>query len=258
MVGNFSYATSVVGALIGALAGLLWAPWSSMLIARPPLKTATERLGLPFRCSACRHSLGVHEIVPFVSRFLSLGKCRHCQEPIPGVELANEILCVVIGAMSGAFTGTRTWLPAMLFVGLVLVPISIVDLKSKLIATKLVYPATLVALLLFGVSVLRTGDYHRLFVAVICGIASSAFIWILWLIYPKGMGAGDARLSLLLGLGCGWFGWQGAVLGMMFGFICGNVIGIPYSLIKQKNLKSFLPFGPFLGLGALLLMWFAP
>jgi leader peptidase (prepilin peptidase) / N-methyltransferase len=258
MLTDFSFATDAFGALVGVLVGLLWAPWSSMLIARPPLRDAPESLGLPFRCSTCRHSLTPRDVIPFASQLLSGGRCRHCSAPIPKIEFINEVSCAGVGGLAGAFTGTRTWLPAMLAVALFLVPISIVDLKSRLIATKLVYPATVIVFVLFALSAFRTGDWRRLGVAVVCGIGSSLFIWILWFVYPKGMGPGDARLSLMLGLGSGWFGWQGAVLGMMFGFLLGNIIGIPYSLIKLRNLKLQLPFGPFLGLGALLLMLFAP
>jgi leader peptidase (prepilin peptidase) / N-methyltransferase len=198
------------------------------------------------------------ESTPLVSFLMRRRRCHHCGEAIAWTELINDVLCVGIGALTGLVTGQKYWLAALLWIALVSVPISIFDLKWRLIATKLVYPAWIIALSLFVFSAARNGDWMRLRMAVMCSVGSSAFVWLLHLVYPKGMGMGDARLMLMLGLGSGWFGWQGAILGMMFGFLLSNIIGVPYSLIRYRNLKALLPFGPFLGLGAALVMWFAP
>ncbi len=255
---DLTWKFDVVGAVIGMIVGLLWAPWSSMLIARPPLKDASEALGLPFRCTACRHALGLGQVLPFVSRLKHRGKCAHCAAPIPKGELTNELLCVATGAAAGGLVGIHPWLPALLALSLVLVPMSIVDLATRKIATRLVYPATGVVLALLIGAAAATGEWRRLGVAVLCGVLASAFMWVLWFVYPGGMGDGDARLSLLLGLGTGWFGWQGTLLGIGAGFVIGSIVGVGYGIAVKKYLKAQLPFGPWLAIGAGLLMWLAP
>jgi leader peptidase (prepilin peptidase) / N-methyltransferase len=101
------------------------------------------------------------------------------------------------------------------------------------------------------------GQWRRLGIAVLCGLGTALFIWILMIIYPKGMGDGDVRLCLMLGLATGWFNWQTALVGTMAGFVLGSVVGIGYGIASRQYLKAQLPFGPWLGLGALLLVWFA-
>jgi leader peptidase (prepilin peptidase) / N-methyltransferase len=266
MLSHFKFSIDVVGALIGAIVGLLWAPWSSMLISRAPILATSRtpemgpqiRTGLPFLSTCCNRPLGIADSIPVLSALMRRGRCRQCGEPIPWFEFVNDALCVGVGAFTGLVTGQRYWLPALLWVLLVLVPISIFDLRWRLIATKLVYPSWFIALMLFGFSAARNGDWMRFRLAVICSFCSSGFMWVLHIVYPRGMGKGDARLMLMLGLGSGWFGWQGAILGLAFGFLLSNFIGIPYSLIRYRNLKAMVPFGPFLGLGAALVMWFAP
>ncbi len=255
---DLTWAISPLGALIGAIVGFLWAPWSSVLVDRPPLKDATEMPGMPFRCPVCRNALLPQSSVPFISFLVQRGRCLACAVSIPRFEVLNEVMCVVAGTLTGAFVGTRAWLPAMLLITLVLVPVSLVDLRTRKIATKVVYPTAAATAVLLVLAASANGDWQRLIVALGCGLGVSLIIWILWFVYPAGMGPGDARLCLMLGMGTGWFGIRGAFLGAMFGFLLGSIIGVPYSLLKLGNLKAQLPFGPFLGLGAVILIWFAP
>jgi leader peptidase (prepilin peptidase) / N-methyltransferase len=257
-IADLTWSMNPLSGLIGLIVGLLWAPWSSMLIARPPLKDATEPLGLPFRCSSCRQRLGWLEVLPFVGWVLRRGRCRHCSAPISKSELVNEALCALVGFVAGATIGMHAWLPALLVLSLILVPMSIVDLKTRKIATKLVYPATGLVLILLIAAAAVNGEWRRLGIAVLCALVASALMWILWFVYPGGMGDGDARLVLLLGLGTGWFGWQATLLGVGAGFVIGSVVGILYGIAVKKYLKAQLPFGPWLGLGAALLIWLAP
>jgi leader peptidase (prepilin peptidase) / N-methyltransferase len=257
-IADLTWSMNPFSGLIGLIVGLLWAPWSSMLIARPPLKDATEPLGLPFRCASCHHRLGWLEVLPFVGWVVRRGRCGHCSAPISKGELANEVLCALVGFVAGATIGMHAWLPALLVLSLILVPMSIVDLKTRKIATKLVYPATGLVLMLLIAAAAVNGEWRRLGVAVLCALVASALMWILWFVYPGGMGDGDARLVLLLGLGTGWFGWQATLLGVGAGFVIGSVVGILYGIAVKKYLKAQLPFGPWLGLGAALLIWLAP
>ncbi len=247
---------NLVSALIGALAGLLFAPLSSMLVERPPLVTEeVEPLGLPFRCTACRNSLQVMSLVPIVSFLIQGGKCRSCSAAIPRRELVNDLLCLVVGAITGATVGMVAALPAMLVLGLVLVPVSLVDLERRKIATRLVYPAAAIVLVLLAIAALVDDAWPRLGRAALAGLAASAFIWLLVIIVPAGMGQGDARLMLMLGLGLGWLGWLELLWGIMFGFLLGSFVGIFYGIYTKRYLKEQVPFGPWLGLGAMVLIW---
>ena len=90
------------------------------------------------------------------------------------------------------------------------------------------------------------------------GQVRCSFIWLLVIVYPAGMGDGDARLCLLLGLGLAWFGWGHLLYGLMAGFVLGSVVGIGYAFTSGQGRKTQLPFGPWLGSGALLVILIAP
>jgi leader peptidase (prepilin peptidase) / N-methyltransferase len=254
---SFEFSFDVVAMIIGIVVGLMWAPWSSILIDRPPLIGATDSLGLPFRCQECRSPISFVAGLPFIGRLLVRGRCQSCNKAVPGRELANDILCVVIGGLTGGFIGRTPALPALLFAALLLVPVSIVDLRIRKIATRLVYPGALVTAVLLTVAAAVDGEWRRLIVALLCGVGAWAFIWVLFIIYPDGMGDGDARLCLMLGMITGWFGWPTAMVGILAGFVTGSMVGIGYGVVTRKYLKATLPFGPWLGLGALAIAWIA-
>ncbi len=81
-------------------------------------------------------------------------------------------------------------------------------------------------------------------------VAFAAF-FLLWFIYPRGMGFGDVRLSGVLGLALGYLGWSEWGVGLYGGFLLGAVIGGVLSLLKVVDRKGY-PFGPFMLVGALL------
>jgi leader peptidase (prepilin peptidase) / N-methyltransferase len=247
---------TMLAALVGAAVGAAFAPFSSALTERPPLRgNVSEPLKLPFRCRACRIPLGLTSVIPVVSFFAVRGNCRSCRIRIPRRELVNDVLCLGVGALTGFRVGLVAILPAMLLIALVLVPVSLVDLELRKIATRLVYPAALGAAVLLVVAAAVTGEWDSMLRAAAGGLGASAFFWLLWFIMPSGMGDGDARLMVLLGLGLGWLGWLELLYGIMAGFILGSIVGIFYGIYTKRYLKEQLPFGPWLGLGAMLLIW---
>ncbi|MCX5809843.1 MAG: A24 family peptidase, partial [Proteobacteria bacterium] len=67
----------------------------------------------------------------------------------------------------------------------------------------------------------------------------------------EGMGGGDIKLLGMIGAFCGL---KGVIFSLMAGSIIGTIVGIPLMLIKGKDTKYAIPFGPFLSLGALLFL----
>ncbi|MEA2433684.1 MAG: leader peptidase (prepilin peptidase) / N-methyltransferase [Actinomycetota bacterium] len=77
------------------------------------------------------------------------------------------------------------------------------------------------------------------------------------LAYPEGMGHGDVKLALLLGMFVGYLGVPGPILVAMFlSVLCGGILGAIPRLMAGGDRKSEVPFGPFLALGsALAIFW---
>jgi leader peptidase (prepilin peptidase) / N-methyltransferase len=246
---------SVSGLLVGCLFGLVFAPLVSVLTSRPPLLDATELPGVPFRCDACRTTLSAVDSLPLISFLLLGGKCRHCKAAINRWDLGAEVLSIVLCGFVGWRVGFRWDLPAHLVIAAMGATVILVDARLHKIATRLVYPVAAVVAVLLGVAVLADGsggfNFGDLGRALLCGFAAFAFIWILGIISPAGMGDGDARLVLSLGMLLGWHSYRISYLGLLVGFLLGSVFGILLIVIKRGNRKTQIAFGPYLVAGAL-------
>jgi leader peptidase (prepilin peptidase)/N-methyltransferase len=86
--------------------------------------------------------------------------------------------------------------------------------------------------------------------SLVSGLAAAAVFWVLNLITRGGMGLGDVKLAAGIGLVLG-FGpaWQ-VIWAFAFAFISGAVASLIGVAARRISLKSSLPFGPFLLLGA--------
>jgi prepilin signal peptidase PulO-like enzyme (type II secretory pathway) len=75
-------------------------------------------------------------------------------------------------------------------------------------------------------------------------LVSGAFLYSLYLVTKKkGMGLGDVKLALLLGL---VLGWPKILVAYFIAFLTGSLIGVILILSKKKRLKDKIAFGPFL------------
>ncbi|MGI8577543.1 MAG: prepilin peptidase [Nocardioidaceae bacterium] len=161
----------------------------------------------------------------------------------------------VVGALIGWRLGWAAPLPAWVFLGWLGVILGYVDAQTRLLPTRLIAPgyAVVIALLLLAAGL--DGGTHQLAGAVLGWAVMGGFYFLMWFIYPKGLGYGDVRLSGLIGLALGYLGWGALVTGLYSGFLLGGVGGGLLMLLRIVNRKHF-PFGPFMLLGALVgLIW---
>lgn len=210
-------------------------------------------------CTKCGHKLGFFDLIPILSFIFLLGKCRYCNKRIswqyPLIELFSGL-----GLYFLALLAPRTCLPAgraLCEVGrfseaelvwlsgifLISVFIFLYDLKHLLILNKSVFLGVLWIVLgfwYFGVKNIQGN--------ILMALAIFSFFFLLYF-FSKGkwVGGGDAKLGLFLGL---WLGWPQGLVGLFFAYILGAVVGGFLLIFRLVNLKSKIPFGPFLITGA--------
>ncbi|MFE2330281.1 prepilin peptidase, partial [Streptomyces sp. NPDC059385] len=92
------------------------------------------------------------------------------------------------------------------------------------------------------------GDWRG---ALLGGGALGAAYLLLFLINPAGMGFGDVKLALSLGVALGWYGWGVWTAGAFLGFLYGALYGLPQALKGPEARKRGFAFGPFMAAGAL-------
>lgn len=169
----------------------------------------------------------------------------------PGVALRCALATGLVAAALAASVGAE----AALIVLMPLVPIgvalTVIDWHTTLLPTRIIAPTygLLVGCILLAGAV--DGDWDPVVRAAIGWAAMGGFFVVLWLVYPRGLGYGDVRLSGLLGLALGYVGWAALVFGAYGAFLIGGLGGALLGALKVVDRKRF-PFGPFMLIAAVL------
>jgi leader peptidase (prepilin peptidase) / N-methyltransferase len=179
---------------------------------------------------------------------------RHCRRPL----LARPPLLEVGTALLWAVLALRVWpshpaaLPAYLALGLACVALVVIDLDARLLPNRITYPALGLVAVLLLVASLAEDDVGRMLRALEAAGVAGAFLLALALLSPGGMGLGDVKFALVLGLALGWLGWSAVVAGFVGAFLLGGLAALVALLALRAGRKTQLPFGPWLALGAIL------
>lgn len=234
--------------LIAGLMGAAFGSFANVVIDRWP--AGASLVSPPSRCDGCQRRLAAWELVPVLSWVALRGRCRRCEASIgvrvPAVELACAALAA--GAM-WAFDSSWQGVAAAIL-AVVLVPVVVIDLRHRLIPDLLVLPATALAL---AAAILD--DPGRWWVPVAGCVGAAGFLFVLWVIYPGGMGLGDVKLAGLIGAVLG----ASAIPAMAIAFGAGAALGLVlFARMGAQARKVAVPFGPFLAAGAMAALWVGP
>ncbi|WP_371748950.1 A24 family peptidase [Aquihabitans sp. G128] len=189
------------------------------------------------------------------------GRCRSCGEPIPAgyplVELGNAVLWVLAGLRFGA---DPVIIPYLVFFSVLLV-LSVIDLELYILPNKITYPAIVVSALAVPVAALAVDNHGgAMWGALIGGVGYAGFLLVVLLAYElivhkDGMGMGDIKLAVILGI---WVGFLQPFL-VLFALIAASVIGLVVgaAILAVRRSSQPYPFGPWLALGAVVVILFS-
>ncbi|MFI9054304.1 prepilin peptidase [Streptomyces anulatus] len=167
----------------------------------------------------------------------------------PGV-LAPVVTVVACVALAAA-TGARPELIGWLALTPVAVLLAVVDRRVHRLPDPLTLPLAAAVVLLLGGAALLPGHAGSWTSGLLGGLALGGFYFLLFLINPNGMGFGDVKLALALGVALGWYGWTVLFVGGFAGFLFGALYGLALVLLRRAGRRTGIPFGPFMIGGAL-------
>ncbi len=168
-----------------------------------------------------------------------------------------EVFTGVVFAGAAYLLFTQITSPVMLFFSLLytlfilscFIVIAVIDIKHGIIPNLFVYP-----------SVVLSAAYHLFFFStalpyVLSALGAGGFFLFLFIITKgRGMGFGDVKLTVLLGL---FLGFPYIVISLYIAFLTGAVVAFILVLGKKKKFSGgTIPFGPFLIAGALLAFFY--
>lgn len=215
-------------------------------------------------CPYCKHTLNWQDLIPLLSFLVLKRKCRYCQKKIswqyPLVELATALLFVFIFSQivvsQGAFTASMAlWLLWLFLVSCFLIIIFVYDSKHYIIPDKVIYPAIGIALIYNFYKLLTTHYSLSTILTNFYAALGAALFFLLIILISRGrwMGWGDVKLVFFMGL---FLGFPKILVALFLSFFIGAIIGVGLILVKKKELKSEIPFGPFLVAGTFIaLFW---
>lgn len=225
------------------LPGLAIGSFLNVVVARLP-----ERRSLIHprsACGACSAPIAWYDNVPLLSYVLLRGRCRTCQTSIgplyPAVELATAIL---LAACFFAFGLTLHGLAAAVFCAS-LVVVTATDLTHRIVPNVVVLPAAAIVCALMTAAE-PSPEW------VIAGVGAALFLFIVALAYPGGMGMGDVKLALLMGVALGRAVAVALPLGMIAALIPAVVLLARHGSGARK---MAIPFAPFLAVGSVIALF---
>lgn len=233
----------VAVATIALLPGLAFGSFLNVVAARIPLRRSLVSPGSA--CMACATPLAWYDNVPLLSFALLRGRCRHCKAAIswryPLVEATTALLVAACVLRFGL-----TWDAAVgAFFCAALVAISATDAERHIIPNRVVLPAA--AVVLAANTIL-----HPSVEWTVAGLGAALFLLVAALAYPAGMGMGDVKLALLLGVALGRTVPVALMVGMVSALVPSIVL---YARHGSAARKMKIPFGPFLALGGVVALF---
>jgi leader peptidase (prepilin peptidase)/N-methyltransferase len=263
----FAFFVAFVGT-IGALIG----SFLNVVIHRLPLE---ESIVFPnSRCPSCGTAIKPYDNIPVVSFLLLRGKCRSCKTKIsaryPAVEAMTASLFIAVILCRGISLA----LPLDLILTAALIALVFIDAEHMILPNAITYPGIMFALFArVAVPYLAGPSYFDDLpglLATVCqgwpswaaslagaglgALAGGGSLWLMGWCWERlrgveAMGLGDVKMMFMVGA---YLGWRLAILTIFIAVLTGSLTGVALMLRnRERNLQMLLPFGIFLGIGAI-------
>lgn len=213
-------------------------------------------------CPHCNAAIRWYDNVPILSFAVLRGRCRACGAGIawryPLVELANALFYLALFLRTGPSVAFVI-VAAIISMTIVLIYI---DADIQMLPDVIDLPGIALGL---GAGALGVGFLHptlvlagslidSFFGALLGAAILLAIIGAYWLLRrAEGMGLGDVKMLAMIGAVTGWRAIPGVLL---LAALSGALIGVPAALRSGRGMRAALPFGVFLGMAFLAVLFF--
>mgnify|MGYP003581473980 CR=1 FL=1 len=266
-----------LGYIFAGIFGAIIGSFLNVVIHRVPNE---ESIVFPnSRCPSCGAVIAFYDNIPVLSYVLLGAKCRKCKEHIslryPAVELLTAFMFVAVAWHDGM----SVRLPFDLVFVSALLALVFIDAEHMILPNVITYPGIVFAVVARLAIPFLTRTPHfddlpslingpfqgmptwvvSLGGALIGAILGGGSLWLLGWVWEKlrkmeAMGLGDVKMMFMVGA---YLGWRLTVVTIFLGVLSGSVIGILWMIKDGKyDPQKQLPFGIFLGIGAIAALLF--
>jgi leader peptidase (prepilin peptidase)/N-methyltransferase len=230
--------------------GAIFGSFANVVIYRLPRE---ESIVLPAsHCYSCKKPVKWYDNIPIFSWFILRGKCRSCGARFSFRYPMVELIMAVLFALAYHYVGISwTTLEYLIFIfGLVVC--TFIDIDHMILPDEFTLSGIVIGLV--GAALNPQRDFLDAFFGVLMG---GGFLWAMAYVYylftkQEGMGGGDIKLLAWIGA---LLGWKAIPFVIMSSAIIGSVIGLIAARKQKAGLKTVIPFGPYLALGAVIYLF---
>lgn len=249
LLGFYAFA---IGAIIGS--------FLNVVIHRYPREESIVFPGS--HCPHCNVAIRWYDNIPILSFLILRGRCRACGEGIawryPLVELANALFYLATFLYTGP---TIAFLIVAAIISMTIALIYI-DADIQILPNVIDLPGIAFGL---GAGALGLGIVHpslmladSLIDSLFGALLGAAIVWAIigayWLVRrAEGMGRGDVKMLAMIGAVTGWRSVAGV---LMLASVTGTLISLPLVIRSGRGMRTAIPFGVFLGIGFLSVLFF--
>lgn len=220
---------------------------------------ALEPLGIArprSRCPACGHVIRWYENLPVIGWLMLRGRCSSCGVKIsaryPLIELTTAALFAAVAWQFGPHPTTLLWCGVVA----VLVALAAIDWDTTYLPDSLTLPLMWAGLIAAAAGWTALSPTQALWGAVAGYLSLWSVYWLFKLATGKeGMGYGDFKLLAALGA---WLGPMMVVPILLMASVVGAVVGIAMKFSGALREGRYVPFGPFLVGGGLVVLFAGP
>jgi leader peptidase (prepilin peptidase)/N-methyltransferase len=233
--------------------GLVMGSFANVCISRIPKE---ESIVSPAsHCPKCGVPIKWFDNIPVISYIILKAKCRNCGE---NISIQYPLIEFITGAaflLTALYFKFSLALPVYLSLVFLLIIISAIDYYHMIIPDSLSLAVLLVGVIgcIAGVTPGITLK-ARLLNSLAGLIAGGGALFAIGLIgnqlfHKDTMGGGDIKLLAALGAVLGWT----KIFPILFiASLIGSVVGITLIILKKVERAGYIPFGPFIALGAFI------
>lgn len=209
------------------------------------------------RCGNCGTTLKSMDLIPILSWLFLKGKCRYCGAKVSVRYLLVELLEGVLFVLVYTFFGYSWMTPIMWCFFAYLTVVLFIDLDHRIIPNKLVLFGCVIGFMPVVYHYLDAYPLyysHNLLEPLVSMLVPPALMLLmsflsLILFRKNGMGMGDVKIYLPIGL---FLGWQLALMSIWFSFFLGGLFGLVWIFILRKSKTDMIPFAPFIVIGTIV------
>ncbi|MNJ92478.1 Type 4 prepilin-like proteins leader peptide-processing enzyme [compost metagenome] len=240
---DFSY---VIFFVLGAVFG----SFGNVVIYRLPQGLSVVKPGS--HCYSCKAPVRWFDNIPIFSWFILRGKCRNCGAKFSFRYPLVELIMAGLFVLSYHYAGYSWTLIEYLIFIFGLVVCTFIDIDHMILPDEFTLSGIVIGLV--GAALNPQREFLDALLGMLMG---GGFLWGMAYVYymltkQEGMGGGDIKLLAWIGA---LLGWKAIPFVIMTSAIVGSVVGILVSRKQKAGLKTVIPFGPYLALGAVLYLF---